>query len=229
MASRMMFSKGAPWTRIGGISRVLALVTLVSIAMGGGACVEEPTTPSVGSPAAPPASAPSVPAVENIPEAPLSCDDACSAQCHKCESEAQVKWTTKVYTAHDETRLECAVRPTGSDCRDDLANVANYDAQQQGYYEQEAKGCRLVRGSCWKDCCLAGQVVNEDTHGHCCWGGQVWVDGRQCVGMPSCPADMTQAGTECLCPDGNHIGPNTQGHCCAESEVWSTVEKRCVG
>ena len=49
--------------------------------------------------------------------------------------------------------------------------------------------------------CPAGQVMSEDTHGHCCWPAQVWSSSRNvCVGVPQCPAGMKASGERCVAP-----------------------------
>jgi hypothetical protein len=47
--------------------------------------------------------------------------------------------------------------------------------------------------------CPAGQQMTEETHGHCCWLGQVWSTSRGlCIGIPMCPANLRVSGETCV-------------------------------
>jgi hypothetical protein len=85
--------------------------------------------------------------------------------------------------------------------------------------------------------CLPGQVVNDDTRGHCCWPAQAWSSGQsRCVGIPQCGAAMRVEGEACVavdaapvCPAGMEMGPDTAEHCCWPAQVWAPGQQRCVG
>lgn len=81
--------------------------------------------------------------------------------------------------------------------------------------------------------CPAGQVVNSDTKGNCCYDGQVWssTQGR-CVGEPmACPPGLQPSGETCVtrCPSGKVSNADTAGQCCWPGQAWSAGRGRCVG
>lgn len=56
--------------------------------------------------------------------------------------------------------------------------------------------------------CPVGQAVTDDTHGHCCWIGQVWSMSRaMCVGIPQCPPGLQVQGETCVRPAGAPTPP----------------------
>lgn len=58
--------------------------------------------------------------------------------------------------------------------------------------------------------CPDGQQMTEETHGRCCWSGQVWSASRGlCVGIPMCPAQLRVSGETCVPPGAAAPPPPT--------------------
>ena len=80
--------------------------------------------------------------------------------------------------------------------------------------------------------CDPGQF--PDAAGHCCFAGQVWMEGAgggSCRGTPSCPAGTTPQGETCAplaCLDGQQRASDNV-HCCWTGQDWSSAVQRCVG
>ena len=101
--------------------------------------------------------------------------------------------------------------------------------------------------------CATGQVISDETAGHCCWPGQVWSSLRSaCIGTPQCPPGFAASGETCAtvgdapataapparppsartlraCATGQVISEETAGHCCWPGQVWSSLRSTCVG
>jgi hypothetical protein len=81
--------------------------------------------------------------------------------------------------------------------------------------------------------CPAGQSVNADTKGNCCYAGQVWSTTQsRCVGVPTeCPAGQSPSGETCAvaCPPGMTSSADTAGQCCWPGQAWASGRSRCVG
>lgn len=81
--------------------------------------------------------------------------------------------------------------------------------------------------------CPAGQVINADTKGNCCYAGQVWSTTQsRCIGLPTaCPPGLEPGGDSCVtaCPQGMTSGPDTAGQCCWPNQAWAASRNRCVG
>jgi len=96
-----------------------------------------------------------------------------------------------------------------------------------------------------EEACAAGQVRNDDTSGHCCWPGQVWLASRgECAGAPRCPSGLERVGDDCLaacgvnerregascvCAAGMAQGVDTRGHCCWPGQFWVPSRSACGG
>jgi hypothetical protein len=49
--------------------------------------------------------------------------------------------------------------------------------------------------------CPPGQLVSDDTQGHCCWANQVWsAASHTCRGIPVCPAGFATEKESCVAP-----------------------------
>ncbi|MDX2086810.1 MAG: serine/threonine-protein kinase [Kofleriaceae bacterium] len=60
--------------------------------------------------------------------------------------------------------------------------------------------------------CPAGQVVSDDTRGHCCWPGQAWSSANErCVGAPACPEGMVAKNEACVARVASTTPPATSG------------------
>ncbi len=81
--------------------------------------------------------------------------------------------------------------------------------------------------------CPAGQEINADTAGHCCWPGQAWSKSRNaCIGIPICPPGHSIQGETCArdaCPELQYRNDDTKDHCCWAGQVWSDARSKCVG
>ena len=79
--------------------------------------------------------------------------------------------------------------------------------------------------------CSAGQEITVDTAGHCCWPGQVWVQGA-CIGVPTrCPYGYTPTADSCglnACAEGMTRAQDGL-HCCWPGQGWSVSRSVCVG
>jgi PEGA domain/Tetratricopeptide repeat len=79
--------------------------------------------------------------------------------------------------------------------------------------------------------CPPGQVRGVDTHGQCCWPGQVW-DGARCVGVPTqcLPTFEASVATQsCECAGGRVQLEGPPPHCCWPGQAWSVGMNACVG
>jgi hypothetical protein len=92
--------------------------------------------------------------------------------------------------------------------------------------------CSLLFATAAGAQCPPGQLVGDDTQGHCCWPNQVWSSASNtCRGIPICPAGFTTDKESCArhCPDGQAVSADTQGQCCWPGQAWSAHRGVCVG